>query len=517
VNGLQQWAAVQELYKKKIPKAQIARQLGMSRNTVKRLLKLKTEPQYSREHYPSKLDGYKELIFEWRCSPYEFNGTRIFRELKKRGYKGSIGPIYRYLEKTDEDIGLISSKASVRIETPVGDQAQFDWAEYDVEVNGRIRTVYCFSMILAACRKKAMCFSLKSDADAIYEAIQELFNQLGGVTRELLIDNPKALVIDNSPKCEEEIRYNPQALLLAVHLGTELNACPCYWPRKKGKVEKPFQYIEEQFIKGSAFVSMEELNRKGNEFIQEWNQEKHTTTQRIPDEFYETEEKQALLPLSKKHFRTKQLIPRIVSNDSLVSVEANKYSLPVKYVGKTVYYRIVYGFRIEIYDKQEKLIHAHEADDKKHETHRINNHYDEIATRTSTSIPQIRRDFTKVFSHGASYLECASRKFDQPTHHARRILELQDLYETDVLDRFIAYAVANNMMDIKSFKRLLKERFLEIAYTDENDNEDTTFSSNVDQETCFMSGSSIPDGILRECSYYENIGKEKAHEWASCK
>jgi len=28
----------------------------------------------------------------------------------------------------------------------------------------------------------------------------------------------------------------------AAHLGTELNACPCYWPRKKGKIEKPFQY-----------------------------------------------------------------------------------------------------------------------------------------------------------------------------------------------------------------------------------------------------------------------------------
>jgi len=517
VSGLQQWAAVQELYKKRIPKAQIARQLGMSRNTVKRLLKLKAEPQYHREHYPGKLDEYKEIILEWRCSPYEFNRTRIFRELKKRGYKGSIVPVYRYLGKIDEDIGLTSSRATVRIETPVGDQAQFDWSEYDVEINRRIRKVYCFSMILAACRKKAICFSLKADADAIYDAIQELYSDLGGITRELLIDNPKALVIGNSPNCEEEIRYNPQALLLAVHLGTELNACPCYWPRKKGKVEKPFQYIEEQFIKGNTFVSMEELNRRGKEFISEWNQEKHTTTQRIPDEFYETEERQALLLLSKKHFRTKELIPRIVSNDSLVSVGANKYSIPVKYVGKTVYHRIVYGFRIEIYDKHENLIYTHEAEDKKHETHRLESHYDEIATKTSTSIPQIRRDFTKAFSHGASYLECASRKFEQPTRHARRILELQELYETEVLDRFIAYAVANNMMDIKSFKRLLKEQFLEIAYTDRKDNEDAMPSSNVNHGNNLVTASHKTDGILRECSYYDDIGKEIMHDSASCK
>ena len=55
-------------------------------------------------------------------------------------------------------------------------------------------------MILAASRKKAVCFSLKEDADAIYEAVQELFDDLGGVTLELLIDNPKAFVIKNNPK-----------------------------------------------------------------------------------------------------------------------------------------------------------------------------------------------------------------------------------------------------------------------------------------------------------------------------
>lgn len=161
----------------------------------------------------------------------------------------------------DEDAnGSISSKATVRVETPPGDQAQFDWSPYQMEIEGRIRTVYCFSMILACSRKKAILFSLKDDADAIYEAIQELFEDLGGVTLELLIDNPKALVLENNPKSPEEIRYNPHALLLAKHLSTELNACPCYWPRKKGKVERPFQYIEEQFVKGQSFATMEELN-----------------------------------------------------------------------------------------------------------------------------------------------------------------------------------------------------------------------------------------------------------------
>ena len=63
-------------------------------------------PVYHRTSYSSKLDEYKELIIEWRCDPYNFNGTRIFRELKEKGYNGSISPIYRFLGKVDEDVGI---------------------------------------------------------------------------------------------------------------------------------------------------------------------------------------------------------------------------------------------------------------------------------------------------------------------------------------------------------------------------------------------------------------------------
>ena len=121
---LQDWAAVQKVYKETNSKRQTAKLLHMSRNTVKKLLDMDKEPSYRRAIYRSCLDDYKEIIIRWRCEPYMFNGTRIFRELKKKGYTGSIGPVYRFLQRVDEDVGLISSKATVRVETPPGDQAQ---------------------------------------------------------------------------------------------------------------------------------------------------------------------------------------------------------------------------------------------------------------------------------------------------------------------------------------------------------------------------------------------------------
>ena len=77
VYRLQDWAAVQRVYKQTHSKRKTAKILGISRNTVRKLLELKEEPTYNRTVYKSCLDGYKELIIKWRCEPYEFNGTHL--------------------------------------------------------------------------------------------------------------------------------------------------------------------------------------------------------------------------------------------------------------------------------------------------------------------------------------------------------------------------------------------------------------------------------------------------------
>ena len=108
VKDLEDWAAVQKVYKQTKSKRATAKILNISRNTVKRLLDMTEPPVYRRTEYSSKIDEYKELIIEWRCDPYNYNGTRIFRELKERGYTGSIGPIYRFLGRLMKTSVVIS-------------------------------------------------------------------------------------------------------------------------------------------------------------------------------------------------------------------------------------------------------------------------------------------------------------------------------------------------------------------------------------------------------------------------
>ncbi|MFZ5986074.1 MAG: IS21 family transposase [Bacillota bacterium] len=491
MKDVQDWIAVKRLFKRGVKIKQIAKQLKMSKNTVKSLLLQKSEPKYYRAVYVSIIDPFKEQIKTWYLNPeYDFIGTRIFNELKKIGYEGSTGPLYRYLKTLKDEKREVTKKATVRVETPLGDQAQFDWSTYKMVIDNEIKEVYCFTMILCASRMKAITFSLTCDAKAIYEAIQELFEDLGGVTRELVTDNPKALVIENDG--ENEPKFNLDALRLATHLGMELNPCNPYRARTKGKIEKPYQYIEEQFVKGNSFKSMTELNLMGKEFIRNWCKQVHGTTRRIPEEFFK-EEWPCLLPLPSKRFIIETLIKRDVSFDSLVSIDTNKYSVPVKYVGKEVQYRIVYGYKIEIYDMKMNLIDAPAVKNGKNGIFRIDDHYTPISSKVPKSIPEIKRQLVKTFKVGEKYLELASKALQQPSYHARQILKLRELYTVESLDKILDYCIKNSIFDIDGIKDILKNKYIEIVFGDNVD-----FKANPNTSSY---------SLARDLSYYEGGGQ----------
>ena len=101
--------------------------------------------------------------------------------------------------------------------------------------------------------------------------------------------------------------------------------------------------------------------------------------------------------------------------------------------------------------------------------------------------------------NGARYLEAAGRKFDQPTHHARKIMEMQDLYDDAVLDELIGAAVDEGKMDICSFRSMLREynsgqRKLESSSPGTHRKEKTDTGA-----------------LTRDCSYYEEYAKEASH------
>lgn len=240
-------------------------------------------------------------------------GTRIFEELKKLGYDGSLMTLYRCLRTLKEKQG---NKACLRFETLPGEQAQFDWSPFDVEIAGEKVRVYCYLVILGYSRMKYMIFSLKQDLFAVIEALEEAFCFFGGSTKEILMDNAGQMVPEKrsgGKVLQRDILGPGQALPLPPGCQKTRH------PQTKGKVERPFYYIEEHFIKGNSFDSLEDLIDKSHAFIREWCAKEHRTTLKRPEELFR-EEKELLQSLSQSVFIQSLRKSRKVSRDCLVSV-----------------------------------------------------------------------------------------------------------------------------------------------------------------------------------------------------
>jgi transposase len=99
----------------------------------------------------SKLADFKDYLRE-RYLKTGLSGTRLAEEIRQMGFAGSVSAVRRFLQTVDRE--EISPKATVRFETPPGEQAQVDWAEigYFLDEGGVRRKIYAFLMVLSFSR-----------------------------------------------------------------------------------------------------------------------------------------------------------------------------------------------------------------------------------------------------------------------------------------------------------------------------------------------------------------------------
>ena len=123
-------------------------------------------------------------------------------------------------------------------------------------IEGR-RRVHAFSYVLGYSRRQYLHFVEAQDfATTLREHIRA-FEHLGGVAATCLYDNMKVVV---SGYDGDEPVYNPQFLAFAAHYGFRPVACRPRRPQTKGKVERPFGYVESSLLGGRTFRSLEHLN-----------------------------------------------------------------------------------------------------------------------------------------------------------------------------------------------------------------------------------------------------------------
>jgi transposase len=317
-----------ELHRQGLKASAIARQLGLDRKTVAKYIARGLEPPVygPRQLRPSATDPFVPYLRERLTAYPGLTAVRLWRELKDRGFVGGYTAVKRAVAALRPPTPL---PVEVRFETPPGEQAQVDFARFEVEFTdqpGSKRVVWLFSMVLGFSRLIFARFVVHQDLQTLLRCHIAAFEALGGAPREILYDRMKTAVIGEDP--DGLVIYNAALLDLARHYGFQPRACRPYRAKTKGKVERPFRYIREDFFLGGTFRDLDDLNRQ----LRLWldtvaNARLHATTRRIVGEAF-AEERTALRSLPLAPYRAVLKLERRVSHEGMVSVGGNLYSVP---------------------------------------------------------------------------------------------------------------------------------------------------------------------------------------------
>jgi transposase len=317
-----------ELHRQGLTVSAIARQLGIDRKTVRRYIARGLEPPAYGPRPPRQrsTDPFLPYLRERLTAFPGLTAVRLWRELREHGYAGG----YTAVKRAARDIRPAPiAPFEVRFETAPGEQAQVDLARFEIvftDEPGAKRIVWLFSMVLGYSRLIWARFVVHQDMQSVLRCHIAALEAIGGAPREILYDRMKTAVIGEDP--DGLIIYNRALLDLARHYGFQPRACRAYRAKTKGKVERPFRYIREDFFLGTSFRNLDDLNIQ----LRHWldtiaNPRVHATTQRVVNEAF-AEEKPALKPLPLVPYRAVLKLERRVSHEGMVSIGGNLYSVP---------------------------------------------------------------------------------------------------------------------------------------------------------------------------------------------
>jgi transposase len=309
------------LLREGVPVAEVARRLGRSRQTLYNWLQ-RGEEGPSRRTRASKLDPHRAYL-EDRLERFDLPAPVLLEELRKRGYRGGVS-ILRELVASIKDRHV--RRLVDRFETSPGRQAQVDWASCGTIVqHGRRRRLSLLVVVLGYSRTIWARFVVSERRPVLIELLEHAFHELGGIPRELVFDNLKQ-VVARARSEEGPALVQPGFAAFAEHWGFEVVACPPYWPRAKGKVERAVGYIKRSFLEGRAFTTLEDLNAQLATWLAEVaNRRLHGTTGERPVDRLAADRAGMLPPQAGRAFPSVQISHRLADHDAMISFDGVRY------------------------------------------------------------------------------------------------------------------------------------------------------------------------------------------------
>jgi len=425
-----------------IPIRAIARRLGRDVKTIRRALGRPPNPPA-----PAKLAPYETLARERFAQG--LRAPRILRELRERGYPGGLTLLKDFLQTLGPR--RPARRAFHRFETGPGEEAQADWSPYRVTIADRETSVHAFSMVLAYSRRLFVAFFRDERLPTLLWAHQEAFQYHGGVCRRIAYDNQTTITLG---RVGGRPRWHPAFLAFARHYGFEPSVGRPGHKERRGKVERPFHYLEEDCLRGRTFASWDALRLEGRQWLDTVaNVRVHGTTRRRIDAAY-AEEQPCLIALPPVAYPAARQETRTVQKDGAVPIDGSYYPVPGQRPGQEVRVRID-PVSVQILDAAGAVVATHPVPDR---PTRILPAADPPAPPgTALARPAPAARFLARFPDAAAFLDGLTQRMTTLTPiHLRALEQLTDLYGEAALRHALAVAAAYRNFNAHAIERILR-------------------------------------------------------------
>lgn len=452
---------------------EIARQLKISRNTVRKYLRMETEEiqQTRAENHPSKvLDPHRASILHLLQTFPRLSAVKVKRKLEEK-----LGPLdissrsfRRYINALRPEV----VEAQPRYYEPVLDdlpglQCQVDPGELrEVEIAGVLTTVYFVVFVLSYSRLMYVGTSRRPiDTETFIGLHDAAFRAFGSCPEECVYDQTKLVVLHEQHR---ELTLNQRFAQYATAAGFRIRACEGYDPESKGKVEAGVKYVKQDALYGEQFESWSAMEHHLQQWLSEVaNVRIHGTTGQIPQDHYDQHERSKMRPYLSPTMVT-DATPlgesRQVDKTGLISFRSNKYSVPMAWQRQQVRVWASPEGELHIYAPQDgTLIATHLLSPGKGGIIKNGDHYRDKTQYVATmeaeieqALPapvarqimeQLRRTDPSQYRYKLSGLRRQLQRISQlPPSQLERLADKEGLTITSLLEYLAAWEAAPERM-----------------------------------------------------------------------